>query len=186
MRFKQTATLTVAIGFVAFGALPYLGAAPVHAQKMSGNRVTYSQAKLSLSPISGYKEQKAKTGQAQQAVFVYIGPVSGKFASNVNLMTQAAPPGLKADAASAESLAKGLKGVYPTYKKVGTGTLMVGGDKAAYVSGTFAAKGFTIQNKQVIVVHGGTGYIFTFTADPAAFNKQVGAFDKMVASVKWM
>ena len=54
------------------------------------------------------------------------------------------------------------------------------------MSGTFAAKGFTIQNKQVIVVHGGTGYIFTFTADPAAFNKQVGAFDKMVASVKWM
>ena len=174
--------LAAGLGLAAFGvSAPQI--TPAQAQKPAGGRDTYAAAKLSVAPIPGYK--KAPATQDKRATFVYVGPKVGKFVSNVNLVTQPAPPGLTADVKAAESLGEGIKRAFPQYKKLGTGTLTVGGEKAAFISGAFSGKGVSVSNKQVIVVHGGQGYIFTFTADAAAYPKQVAAFDKMVQSVKW-
>lgn len=176
--------LVAACAAAPFAVPPAFAQAPAAA----GGVVKMPAAHLSFVPPTGYRmiPHKDLPPQAQQALFAYVGPSTGGFASNVNLVMQAAQPGVKADVPSAEQLGIILKKSNPTYKKVGTGPAAVGGEKGAFVTGTFMVQTHSVQAKQVLIVHGGQQYVLTFSTDTSVFAKQVGAFDKMVASVKWL
>ena len=177
------ASMTAVFG--SFAVLPAPLILPAaHAQAV----VKMPEAKMAFVPIAGYRliARKDLPAQAQQALFAYVGPSTGGFASNVNLVMQTATPGIKADVPSAEQLGDILKKSNATYKKVGTGALTIGGEKGAFVMGTFMVQTHAVQAKQVLVVHAGQQYVITFSAATSVFAKQVGAFDKMIASLKWL
>jgi len=178
-------SLTVCAAFVTLG-LPsslLVRMPAAHAQAV----VQVPEAKISLVAPTGYRkmERKDLPPQAQQAVLVYYGPVTDKFATNINLTIHPVPPGIKADAEAAGHLGDSIKETDPTYKQIATSTLAVNGEKGAYLVCSFTLQKRALQAKQVIFVHNGRAYDFCFMASPSAYAKQVGAFDKMVASVKW-
>lgn len=193
--FKR-AVLARAAGCGAWALLTLLAAPGAWAQAPAartvdavadGQRVAVAEAGLSVASPPGYRfiARKDLPAGLQPAVFVFVGPTTGQVATNINLVVQNNQPPAKADAAAAEQLGDTIKKSEPVYKKDGTGTLTVGGEKAAYLLGTYAFPKAPMQNKQVLVIHNNKQYVFTFTCAFSVFAKQVGAFDAMLASLKW-
>jgi len=153
--------------------------------------VKIADAPLSLSVPAGYrlitrKDPIAKAHhESPDWVFDCLGaPVNG-FNSNFNLMTHAAQPGVTFGASAAPRLGAEMKKQFPASTNITTGALTVGGEKATYVSAILAIQNHNVHTKVVQFVHAGMRYTLTFTSDASVFDKQVGTFDKAVASIKW-
>ncbi len=198
--YKPGAGAFMALGLLALIAVPGIAASGAFAQPPAtpkaaraaeiapdGQRVVVAEAGLSVAAPPGYRfiARKELPASLQPAVFVFVGPTTGQVATNINLVVQNNQPPAKADTAAAEQLGDTLKKSEPVYKKDGTGTLTVGGEKAAYLLGTYAFPKAPMQNKQVLVIHNNKQYVFTFTCAASVFAKQVGAFDALLASLKW-
>lgn len=165
--------------------------APVVPKKsvLGSDAIELKDAHIAFIPLPGYaiipKNELPPQMQIPQMVFVYLGQETNGFAVNINLIVETAPPGQKADLAAVESLAKMMAAQVPSYRKKETKALVVAGEAAAMLSGTSLQQGTESQNKQVLIVHNGKAYSFTFTAPASEFAKQVGAFDKMIESIEW-
>lgn len=150
--------------------------------------VNVPEAHLAFVLPAGYqlKTGKALAGMNKQIVFVCQGPKTDGFFTNANLVIQPAPQGVTVSAASALALGSQMKKSLPNYKEVDSGLLNVGGEKAAFHSSTFVVQNHPVHLKQVLLLRGGQMYILSFGSVVPAYSKQVGAFDKMLGSVKWL
>ena len=147
------------------------------------------QAKVAFVCPANYHPSRRSNANAA-LVFSYDGsPMSGGsgLPANINLTKRVAPTGLTVfTPVQVEAMIPVVRRSVPSYQKQASGTVKVGGETGAFLVGSFQISGRTMQTKQILVVHQGQLYAFTFGAVTPDFAKQVGAFDKMIASVKWL
>jgi len=187
MKINRVTVCAVAVmGGLAVAPVTLLTLVPSAARAQATVKVP--EAKLTLVVPTGYQLKKGKDipGLNKDIVFVCQGPKTDGFVTNANLVLQPAPPGTKADVPSAIQLGSGIKRTQSAYKEVDSGLLTIDGEKAAFHSSTFTVQNHVVHLKQVLVLRGGQMYVLSFGAIASAYAKQVVAFDKMLASIKWL
>lgn len=113
------------------------------------------------------------------------GPTTSGYRANILVLKTPALPGVRYDASAAPRMNGELKQAYPGAQAVKTGTVPVGGEKGAFVSGIVIVQNKPIHTKVVQTVHGGQRYTITFTCADSVYAREVGAFDKTVGSIQW-
>lgn len=154
-------------------------------------RVKVPEANLMLRVPAGSTIVTRQTPGAQAKhspgwVMDVVGPAVSGFKANYNLRTGPAEPRAMYSIGSAAKMSDQFKQAYPNARTVTFHTLMVGGEKAVAITGTIPMPGRVIRTKVIQFSHAGTRYTLTFTSTEKAFYKQVGAFDKSVASIRWL
>ena len=175
--------------FAAFGAASFclITSCPAHAQKpaaaQTGSRIRIAKMPVSLVFPPGYKPMTTSAAPSDTPLFG--GPKMGGFTPNISVVAQGNVGELKMDAATAKALGPVVVRGKPNYTFLSSGTTSAGGEAAMFLVITNNLKTVVAKSKQVYARHNNSVYIFTFTTTEAAYPKQVAAFDKTIASVKW-
>jgi hypothetical protein len=142
-------------------------------------RYTDKEYHYSVTPPSGWSR---KTEMHRQYV-AFLEPDIGKFQTNFNIYTEPAANKTLAQyvRVSRETIAKSKEMRLQSDRK-----LTLGGSPAQLLQSLVTADGHPPSIvSQVLAVHGGCGYIVTFTALPAEFPKVKPVFDKVLSSFRW-
>ena len=146
-----------------------------------------------LTPPAGYRAMDpsaappaARAAMRGAAVF-FVGPITNKFATNVNLVVQPSGGQKTLPADLPAQLEAGTRAQMPSYKVLGSARLTVGGTPALRVDGSLVQPpaNTAVRNRQVFVLRGERVYVFTFSSASAAFARDVPAFDRMMRAVRW-
>lgn len=117
---------------------------------------------------------------ATDAVFMKAG------GENINVVVRACP-GTATPAQMRATSRKVMSALATNYRFSGQGTLRVGGQSASWVSGRFrmGTPSRALRNCQVMAVHNGSAYVFTYTAPAATYVRYEPAFKRMLATLRW-
>ncbi len=146
-----------------------------------------------LTPPAGYRAMDpsaappaARAAMRGAAVF-FVGPITNKFATNVNLVVQPSGGQKTLPADLPAQLEASMRTQMPSYKALGSGRLTVGGLSAVRVDGALnqLPANTAVRNRQIFVVRGDRVYVFTFSSASAAFARDVPAFDQMMRAMRW-
>jgi hypothetical protein len=185
---SRRALLAASVLPLLIGGPALLAPAPVRAQMSAAQKLG-----VSFTPPAGYRAMNpsevppaARAAMSGASVF-FVGPITNKFATNVNLVVQ--PSGgqkvLPADLPA--QMEAGMRSQMPSYKILGSGRLTVAGTPAVRVDGSLIQPpaNTAVRNRQVFVLRGERVYVFTFSSASAAFARDVPAFDRMMQTVRW-
>ena len=154
--------------------------ASLAAQAKPPVRVVSKELHCSMELPDGWKRQP----MAMKNVLLVTGPVSDRFATNINVLTRPAPssslPDIKTFSASLRQ-EYGGKGTLYAIKQTTFGGL------SAYSSRAHlrVAGRSDIENRQVFCVYKNSFYIFTFTTTAAQKTKYETVGDKIIASFRF-
>lgn len=113
----------------------------------------------------------------------FVGPEEAGFQPNLNIYTEPAAHKTLAQyvRVSRETITASKAMRLQSDRKA-----TLGGSPAQMLQSLVAAGGQTPATVvQILAVHGGRGYIVTFTAPPAAIKKYTPVFDRVLASFRW-
>ncbi len=153
--------------------------------------VKLPEAHMSIQPPMGSnivtRQIPGQTAKHGKGWVLDVGgpPAKTGYRINFNVMVAPAVPGVVYDARTWPAMSAEMKRASPSVKGVTTGLTRVGGDTASFVTGVITMPKYVVHAKVVQVAHAGMRYTISFTADESVYARQVGAFDKSVASIKW-
>ncbi len=113
----------------------------------------------------------------------YAGPIVGNFPVNVNVVQEPAK-GLTIQTAQKQAVA-GLKKALKITKLSAVKSLKLAGEPALSYSFEDTQGGVHLKQGQVVVLHAGFGYVFTFTAPVAQFDKQSPQGAQLIKSLQF-
>lgn len=146
--------------------------------------------RMSLVPPPGAQIVTAQTPGALAKhnpgwVMDVVSPAAvGGFRTNFNVRTGVAEPNAVYNLNTASKMSEQFKQGFPSARNIAFSAIKVGGVPAVSILGTVALPKQPIRTKIVQFAHAGTRYTLTFTSAENAFYRQVGVFDKVVASVR--
>ncbi|WP_375480382.1 hypothetical protein [uncultured Jatrophihabitans sp.] len=131
----------------------------------------------------GWRENQATAEQAG-ALDAYTGPVGGGFITNVNVVREQVAAGEDVDAYRSRAVAALGRALKLTDLSPVAATRVDGSAGRRY---TFddAQAGYRLRQEQTVVLHGGYGYVITYTASRDAFAASRTAAASIVSSWRW-
>jgi hypothetical protein len=142
-------------------------------------RYTDTQYGYSFGPPPGWSRKE----DIPRPYVAFLGPVDAGSQANFTIYPEPA---------ANRSLAQYVKVARETIAKTGEMRLQsdrpakLGGVRARVLQSLVTAKGHPAAiSRQVVAVHGGRGYVVTFTAPPGAFKKYSPVFDSVISSFQW-
>jgi len=180
---------------LAASVLPLLAAGPALLAPAPVRAQTSATQKLGVtfSAPAGYRTMNpseappaARAAMRGAAVF-FVGPITNKFAANVNLVVQPSGGQKTLPTDLPAQLEAGMRAQMPSYKVLGSARLTVAGTPALRVDGSLLQPpaNTAVRNRQVFVLRGERVYVFTFSSSAASFARDVPVFDRMLRTVRW-
>lgn len=170
----------VSASFVAAGGGITVARAQMSAARKQG---------VSFSTPTGYRELNPADlpPAARTAVVTLAGPITNRFATNINLVVQPSGGATTLPAQLPQQIVAGLSARLPGYKSLGNARIKVAGADALRLDAAFQQPpaNTPIRNRQVYALHGGRVYVFTFSSSAASFARDVPAFDRLLKTVRW-
>lgn len=148
-------------------------------------QITLEKAQIAFVPPAGWTDLKPE--EDGRVVFSRVGPNTHGFRAQIDVIVLPVEAGRPA---RLEAIAQRLRDIVPllNYKSLGAAKVKIGTLEGLSTSATFneADHDRPFRERRILVRQGDKIYVFLFATDAGAWARDVGAFEKMMASVRFL
>lgn len=148
--------------------------------------VTSTDGRFEAAIPTGFRNAVAATqGGPINTLYLAIGPRTGGFTTNINVVRESAAGRTDINAVVAAEL-KGIKRVLPQVRRISSpAPLTVAGEPARVVDYLYDAPSPHLRLRQVMLEHQGWIYVVTYTAPATTYTADLPALAKVISSWHW-